>query len=113
MRNNTNLLLVESEMVKAKGHFLDYLIETSNYFKNNKKITWFLNNGFDSQNLYLPKFCDIRKIINSNKFKKKKNKFLYFIEEIFFFILNFYHIVFFSIYLQPATSQHIFYGWLL
>ena len=52
MRNNTNLLLVESEMVKAKGHFLDYLIETSNYFKTNKKITWFLNNGFDSQNLF-------------------------------------------------------------
>ena len=107
MRNNTNLLLVESEMVKAKGHFLDYLIETSNYFKNNKKITWFLNNDFDSQNLYLPKFCDIRKIINSNKFKRKKNKFLYFIEEIFFFILNIYHIIFFSIYFANQTNKLI------
>ena len=66
MQNNTNLLLVESEMVKAKGHFLDYLIETSNYFKKKKKITWFLNNNFDSQNLYLPDFCDIRNIIKSN-----------------------------------------------
>jgi hypothetical protein len=105
MENNRNLLLVESEMVKAKGHFLDYLIETSNYFKINKKITWFLNRNFDSQNLYLPDFCDIRKIIISNKFKRKRNKFLYLIEEIFFFILNFYHILFFSFYFVNQINK--------
>ena len=103
MQNNSNLLLVEAEMVKAKGHFLDYLIETSNYFKKNKKITWFLNNNFDSQKLYLPDFCDIRKIIKSNKFKRKNNKFLYFIEEIYFFILNFYHIIFFSFFFYKTN----------
>ena len=105
MKNNRNLLLVESEMVKAKGHFLDYLIETSHYFKINKKITWFLNRNFDSQNLYLPDFCDIRKIIISNKFKRKRNKFLYLIEEIFFFILNFYHILFFSFYFVNQINK--------
>lgn len=105
MENNRNLLLVESEMVKAKGHFLDYLIETSNYFKINKKITWFLNSNFDSQNLYLPDFCDIRKIIISNKFKRKRNKFFYLIEEIFFFILNFYHIFFFSFYFVNQINK--------
>ena len=107
MQNNTNLLLVESEMVKAKGHFLDYLIETSNFFKKNKKITWFLNNNFNSQNLYLPDFCDIRNIIKSNKFKRKNNKFFYFIEEIYFFVLNFYHIIFFSFYFIKQTSKLI------
>ncbi len=98
MKNYKNLLLVESEMVKAKGHFLDYLIETSNYFKRDKKITWFLNKNFVSQNLYLPEYCDIKKIINSNKFKRKKNKILYFFEELFFFLLNFYHIIYFSLF---------------
>ena len=110
MKNNRNLLLVESEMVKAKGHFLDYLIETSNYFKINKKITWFLNRNFDSQNLYLPDFCDIKKIIISNKFKRKSNKFLYVLEEILFFILNFYHILFFSFYfINQINKLFLFY----
>ena len=87
---NNNLLLIESEMIKAKGHFLDYLIETSNYFKRDKKITWFLNKNFVSQNLYLPEYCDIKKIINSNKFKRKKNKFLYFKTCSFTYKLSYY-----------------------
>ena len=41
MNKNTNLLLVESEMTRAKGHFLDYLIETSNYFKKKKILHGF------------------------------------------------------------------------
>jgi hypothetical protein len=105
MQNYKNLLLVESEMVKAKGHFLDYLIETSNYFKKNNKITWFLNNNFDSQNLYLPDYCNIKKVINSNNFKRKNNKFMYFMEEIYFFFLNFYHIFFFSFYFKKQPSK--------
>ena len=40
---NRKLLLVESEMSKPQGHFLDYLIETSIYFKSKRKIIWFLN----------------------------------------------------------------------
>ena len=76
--NKNNLLLVESEMTKAKGHFLDYLIETSNYFKDRNKITWFLNKNFNHQNLYLPTYCNINKIISSNNFKRKNNKFFYF-----------------------------------
>ena len=84
------LLLIESEMLKAKGHFLDYLIETSNYFKKTKSIFWFLNKDFDSDNLYLPEYCNIKKIIKSNRFKRKKNKFYYFTEEIFHFLKNFY-----------------------
>ena len=89
MSKNSSLLLVESEMTKAKGHFLDYLIETSCYFKKNKTIIWFLNKNFDSQNLYIPEYCSVKKIIKSNNFKRKVNK------EFYFFILNFYNIFFF------------------
>ena len=50
------LLLIESEMISAKGHFLDYLIETSNYFKNKKNIIWFLNKNFKSKNRFFTHF---------------------------------------------------------
>jgi len=76
MPNNKKLLLVESEMLKANGHFLDYLIETSNYFKKSKNIFWFLNRDFDPQNLHLPEYCNIKKIIKSNRFKRKKINFI-------------------------------------
>ena len=76
--HKNNLLLVESEMTKAKGHFLDYLIETSNYFKSKHNITWFLNINFDHQNLYLPEYCNIKRIISSNYYKRKINKLFYF-----------------------------------
>ena len=89
------LLLIESEMISAKGHFLDYLIETSNYFKNKKNIIWFLNKNFKSKNLYLPEFCNIKKILYSNNFKRKENKFFYYLEEILLFIKNFYDILYF------------------
>ncbi len=37
MINKNKLLLIESEMIEPRGHFLDYLLETSNYFKQKKK----------------------------------------------------------------------------
>ena len=101
------LLLIESEMLNAKGHFLDYLIETSNYFKKTKSIFWFLNKNFDSENLYLPEYCNVKKIIKSNRFKRKKNKFYYFIEEIFHFLKNFYDIIYF-IYLFKTDKKKLF-----
>ena len=101
------LLLIESEMLKAKGHFLDYLIETSNYFKKTKSIFWFLNKDFDSDNLYLPEYCNIKKIIKSNRFKRKKNKFYYFTEEIFHFLKNFYDIIYF-IYFFKTDKKKLF-----
>ena len=109
MNKNTNLLLVESEMTRAKGHFLDYLIETSNYFKKNKNITWFLNKNFDSQGLFIPKYCNIKKIIISNNFKRKKNKLYYFSEEIFHFIFNFYNIFFFTFFFVKNPKKLFFF----
>ena len=85
-------------MTRAKGHFLDYLIETSNYFKENNDIIWFLNKKFKSQNLYIPNYCNIKKIFISNYFKRKKNKLFYLFEEILLFITNFYNIIFLSFF---------------
>ena len=74
------LVLVESEMSSAAGHFLDYLFETSNYFKDKKEIYWFLNNKFKFNKIIPPKYCNIKKIIQSNTFNRKKNKFYYLME---------------------------------
>ena len=79
------LVLVESEMISAAGHFLDYLFETSNYFKDKKDIYWFLNKKFKFNKIIPPKYCNIKKIVQSNTFNRKQNKFFYLIEEVFFF----------------------------
>ena len=79
------LVLVESEMTLAAGHFLDYLFETSNYFKDKKDIYWFLNKKFKFNKIIPPKYCNIKKVIQSNTFNRKQNKFYYLMEELFFF----------------------------
>ena len=89
------LLLIESEMSSPAGHFLDYLFETSNYFKEKKKIYWFLNNKFRFNEIVPPNYCNIKKIIQSNTFNRKKSKFYYLIEEIYFFFKNYFDIFFF------------------
>ena len=83
-------------MTRAKGHFLDYLIETSNYFKKNKNITWFLNKNFDSQGLFIPKYCNIKKIIISNNFKEKKTNYIIFLKK-YFILFSIFIIYFFSL----------------
>ena len=110
MHLKKKILLVESEMLKPQGHFLDYLIETSNFFKSDHIIIWFLNKNFNSKNFELPGFCSIKKIIKSNFFHIKKNKILYFFEEIFFFITNIFNIFFFTIFfLKSINKLLIFY----
>ena len=107
MFTKKKLLLVEGEMIEPRGHFLDYLIETSNYFKETRNIFWFLNKSFDSQDSYLPEYCNIRRVIKSNQFKKKSNKFYYLINEIFYFLKNFIDIFYF-LYLFKNNKQKLF-----
>jgi hypothetical protein len=99
------LVLVESEMTSSAGHFLDYLFETSNYFKDKKDIYWFLNNKFKFNKIIPPKYCNIKKIIQSNTFNRKKNKFYYIIEEIFFYFKNYFDIVFFIFFLIKDKTK--------
>lgn len=91
------LILIEPEMTEPKGHFLNNLIDISQFFEKKLSIYWFINKNFDSQKTFIPKGPRILKIIKSNRFKRKNNKFAYILEEIYFFLLNLIHIFYFSI----------------
>ena len=108
MTNKKKLVLLESEMTKPSGHFLDYLIETTLYFNSKFKIIWFLNKNCNLKNSYIPNDVEIKKIIASNNFKRKKNKLLYFIEELIFFFKNFYDIFYFIIFFTNKKKLKIF-----
>ncbi len=103
------LVLLESEMTRPGGHFLDYLIETTVYFKKNFKIIWFLNKNCNLKDSYIPSEVEIKKIIVSNNFRRKDNKFLYFSEELFFFIKNFFDIFYFSFFFFKNKKLKIFF----
>ena len=92
------LILIESEMVEPKGHFLNNLIDISKFFEKKLKVCWLLNKNFNSQNTYIPKKQIIIKAIKSNKYKRNKNKLAYVLEEIYLFFLNIFNIFYFSIY---------------
>ena len=92
------LVLLESEMQAPNGHFLDYLIESTIYFQDKFNIIWFLNKNCDLKESYIPKNVEINKIIISNYYRRNKNKLLYFFEEIFFFLKNFYDIFYFTVH---------------
>ena len=85
-------------MLSPKGHYLDLLIEFTFFFKKKFQILWFLNKNFKLGKNFAPKNVNIKKIINSNKFEKKKNKFLYFAGEIFIFVRSIYEIFYLIIY---------------
>ena len=72
MKKN-RLLLIESEMIEPKGHFLNHLIDASKFYEGKFNIYWILNKKFDDEGVYMPK--KIKKIfsISTNKFKKKNN----------------------------------------
>lgn len=76
------LLLLETEMIGPGGHYLDNIIESYYYFKNNLQIQCLLNKKFNSQGTFIPNKLQLIKKLNSNIFKKEKNKFLYLLFEI-------------------------------
>ncbi len=97
MKKN-KLVLIESEMLSPKGHFLDNLIETTKTFENQNKIYWLINKRFYDEGTYIPKNIKIIKTISSNYFKRKKNKLFYILEEIFFFLKNLLEIIYYSLF---------------
>ena len=98
MKKKNKLVLVESEMLGPKGHFLDNLIETTKTFEKQNNIYWLINKRFYDEGTYIPKNIKIIKTISSNYFKRKKNKFFYILEEIFFFFQNLFEIIFYSFF---------------
>lgn len=83
------LLILETEMVGPGGHYLDNVIESYYYFRNNLQIQCLLNKKFNSQGTFIPNELQLIKILNSNIFKKEKNKFLYLLFEIFSLLKRF------------------------
>ena len=103
------LILVETEMLGPKGHFLDNLIETTQIFQNKMKIYWFLNKNFNNEGTYIPKNVKILKSISTNKFNRKKNKLFYLIEEIFLFFLNIFQIIYFFYFFLKKNKIRNYY----
>ena len=83
------LLLLETEMIGPGGHYLDNVIESYYYFRNNLQIQCLLNKKFNPQGTFIPSELQLIKILNSNIFKKEKNKFLYLSFEIFLLLKRF------------------------
>lgn len=96
------LLLLETEMVGPGGHYLDNVIESYYYFRNNLQIQCLLNKKFNPQGTFIPSELQLIKILNSNIFKKEKNKFLYLSFEIFSLLKRFI----FTILLIPFFLYH-------
>lgn len=84
------LIVVEAEMIEPKGHFLNNLIDISKFFEKKLNIYWFLNKNFHAEGTFIPKGPTVIKAIRSNKFKRKKNKLIYILEEIYFFFMIFF-----------------------
>jgi hypothetical protein len=78
------LLFLEGEMTGGKGHHLDNLIEATIFFKEKFNIIWFVNKNFNEHNLFIPNQTVVKKLIESNKFIRNKNKLFYFLNEIYF-----------------------------
>ena len=96
------LLLLETEMVGPGGHYLDNVIESFYYFRNNLQIQCLLNRKFNSQGTFIPDDLKLIKKLNSNIFKKEQNKFLYLLFEILSLLKRFI----FSILLIPFFLFH-------
>ena len=54
------LLLIETEMRGPGGHYLDNLIESFFFFKDNFKIYTVLNKKFDHEGTFIPEKLNIQ-----------------------------------------------------
>ena len=91
------LLLVETEMRGPGGHYLDNLIESYFFFKDNFKIHAILNKSFHSEGTFIPEKLNINKILKRNNFEKKENKLLHYLFE----IISFFERIIYTIILIP------------
>lgn len=71
-------------MIGPGGHYLDNLIESYYFFKDNFEIFSLLNTSFNSKNTFIPNELKIYKILNRNIFEKKERKILHYLFEFFF-----------------------------
>ncbi len=96
------LLLLETEMVGPGGHYLDNVIESYYYFRNNLQIQCLLNKKFNSKGTFIPNELKLIRRLNSNIFKREQNKFFYLLFE----ILSLFKRFLFTILLIPYFLFH-------
>ena len=65
------LLLLETEMRGPGGHYLDNLIESHFFFKNDFETYALLNKAFDAEGTFIPNELNIYKIIKRKNIEKK------------------------------------------
>jgi hypothetical protein len=91
------LLLLETEMRGPGGHYLDNVLESFFFFKNDFIIHAILNKVFDAEGTFIPNDLNIHKILRRNNIEKKEHKILHYLLELFFFFER----ILFSIILIP------------
>ena len=103
------LLLLETEMRGPGGHYLDNLIESYFFFKDNFEIYALLNKKFDPEGTFIPEKLSIYKILKRNNFERKENKLLHYLFE----IISFFKRIIYSIILIPHfILERNFYNYL-
>lgn len=68
------------------GHYLDNLLESFFFFRNDFTIHAVLNKMFDAKGTFVPDDLNVHKILERNNFEKKENKFLHYVFELWFFL---------------------------
>ena len=96
------LLLLETEMRGPGGHYLDNLIESFFFFKNDFIIHALLNKRFDAEGTFIPDDLILHKILNRNNVEKRENKFIHYFLE----LLSFCRRILLSIILIPYFIFH-------
>ena len=65
MIKKSKLILIETEMIEPKGHFLNNLIDITKFFEKKFNIYWIVNNKFNGSGTHIPK---LKKIIYFKKY---------------------------------------------
>ena len=97
-------------MIGPGGHYLDNLIESYYFFKDNFEIFSLLNTSFNSKNTFIPNELKIYKILNRNIFEKKERKILHYLFEFFSILHRFFLtiiLVFFFLYKRNLINYLI------
>ena len=84
------------------GHYLDNLIESFFFFKNDFIIHALLNKRFDAEGTFIPDDLILHKILNRNNVEKRENKFIHYFLE----LLSFCRRILLSIILIPYFIFH-------
>tara|TARA_Y100000590_G_scaffold392762_1_gene470447 strand:- start:4012 stop:5241 length:1230 start_codon:yes stop_codon:yes gene_type:complete len=108
MSSDKKIILFEGEMIGGKGHHYHQLVENSFYYKDRGQIYWIVSKNFDSKDLYIPDFVNVKKCINSAKRNlniKSSNNFFLTIKNI---LSNFFLIMYLLLKFNKISFEILF-----